>query len=57
MEKLAFRLWSLAWSRPWLYRASTRAARRIPVKTGQTPLIHAPVIGRWLRTRDVVVKR
>jgi hypothetical protein len=58
MERLAFRLWSLAWSRPWLYRLSTRTARRIPLnKRGLTPFMHAPVIGRWLRTRDVVVKR
>ncbi|HKV69409.1 MAG TPA: LutB/LldF family L-lactate oxidation iron-sulfur protein [Gaiellales bacterium] len=58
MEKLAFRLWSLAWSRPWLYRLSTRAAHRLPVNNrGQTPFIHLPVVGRWLRTRDVVVKR
>ena len=26
-ERLAFILWSLAWSRPWAYRASTRLAR------------------------------
>ena len=58
MEKLAFRLFGLAWSRPWLYRASTRAARRLPLnKRGQTPFVHLPVVGRWLRTRDVVVKR
>jgi len=48
----------VAWSRPWLYRLSTRAARRIPVtERGLTPFSHLPVIGRWLRTRDVVVKR
>jgi L-lactate utilization protein LutB len=58
MEKLAFRLWSLAWSRPGLYRLSTRAARHLPVnKRGLSPFMHAPVVGRWLRTRDVVVKR
>ena len=40
-EKLAFRLWSLAWSRPWLYRLSTRTARRIPLNTrGLTPFMH-----------------
>ena len=27
-ERLAFRLWSAAWSRPWLYRLTTRVARR-----------------------------
>jgi L-lactate dehydrogenase complex protein LldF len=26
-ERLGFTLWSLAWSRPWLYRLSTRLAR------------------------------
>jgi L-lactate dehydrogenase complex protein LldF len=26
-ERLAFTLWSLAWSRPWAYRLSTRLAR------------------------------
>jgi L-lactate dehydrogenase complex protein LldF len=26
-ERLAFRLWSFAWSRPWAYRLSTRLAR------------------------------
>src|SRR5688572_9472576 len=26
-ERLAFRLWSYAWSRPWAYRLSTRLAR------------------------------
>jgi L-lactate dehydrogenase complex protein LldF len=26
-ERLAFTLWSIAWSRPWLYRLSTRLAR------------------------------
>jgi len=58
MEKLAFRLWSLAWSRPWLYRISTRAARRIPMNgRGRPAAAHLPVIGRWLRSRDVVVKR
>ena len=26
-ERLGFALWSRAWSRPWLYRLSTRLAR------------------------------
>ncbi len=28
-ERLAFALWSLAWSRPWSYRLTTRAARLV----------------------------
>jgi L-lactate dehydrogenase complex protein LldF len=28
-ERLAFQLWSLAWSRPWLYRLSTTTARAL----------------------------
>ncbi len=48
-ERLAFRLWSEAWSRPRLYRLSTRLAgvARGPV----------PVLRRWTRTRDLEVHR
>ena len=48
-ERLAFRLWSAAWSRPWLYRLTTRLA----------PLaIRLPGPGRrWTRTRRVVFRR
>jgi L-lactate dehydrogenase complex protein LldF len=56
MERLAFRLWSLAWSRPWLYRLSTRAALRLN-KRGLTPFMQLPGVRRWARTRDVVAKR
>ncbi len=28
-ERIAFQLWSLAWSRPWLYRLSTTVARAL----------------------------
>jgi L-lactate dehydrogenase complex protein LldF len=56
MERLAFRLWSAAWSRPWLYRLTTRTARRMNIR-GQTPFLHVPLLGRWARTRDVRVKR
>lgn len=55
-ERLAFRLWSEAWSRPWLYRLTTRLARRLNIR-GQAPFMHAPILGRWARTRDVRVKR
>jgi len=55
-ERLAFRLWSAAWSRPWLYRLTTRTARRMNIR-GQAPFIHLPVIRRWCRTRDVVGRR
>jgi L-lactate dehydrogenase complex protein LldF len=55
-ERLAFRLWGLAWSRPWAYRLTTRLARHVNIR-GQTPFIHLPVIGRWARTRDLRVKR
>jgi L-lactate dehydrogenase complex protein LldF len=55
-ERLAFRLWSEAWSRPWLYRLTTRLARRMHIR-GQARFVRAPVLGRWARTRDVVVKR
>jgi L-lactate dehydrogenase complex protein LldF len=55
-ERLAFRLWSVAWSRPWLFRLTTRLARRMNIR-GQTPFMHVPVIGRWARTRDLRVKR
>jgi L-lactate dehydrogenase complex protein LldF len=54
LERLAFRLWSEAWSRPWLYRLTTRAARRVPVGAR---LARVPLVGRWARTRDVRVKR
>jgi L-lactate dehydrogenase complex protein LldF len=57
LERLAFRLFGLAWSSPWLYRLSTRTARSALNKRGLTPFMHLPVIGRWARTRDVVVKR
>jgi L-lactate dehydrogenase complex protein LldF len=57
MERLAFRLWSLAWSRPWLYRLSTRAARAAVNTRGVTPFMRLPVIRRWGRTRDLVGKR
>jgi L-lactate dehydrogenase complex protein LldF len=55
-ERIAFRLWSEAWSRPWLYRLTTRLARRLNIR-GQTPFGKVPVIGRWVRTRDLRVKR
>jgi L-lactate dehydrogenase complex protein LldF len=45
LERLAFRLWSLAWSRPALYRLTTRMARL----GGRTPFVR-----RWTRTRDLV---
>jgi L-lactate dehydrogenase complex protein LldF len=48
-ERLVFRLWSEAWSRPWLFRLSTRMAR-----FARGPL---PLLGRWTRTRDVRVHR
>ena len=48
-ERLAFRLWSAAWSRPWLFRLSTRLAG-----TARGPL---PVLRRWTRTRDLEVHR
>jgi L-lactate dehydrogenase complex protein LldF len=48
-ERLAFRLWSFAWSRPWLYRLTARMA----------PLgARLPGPGRrWTRTRDLRVRR
>jgi L-lactate dehydrogenase complex protein LldF len=55
-ERLAFRLWSIAWSRPWAYRLTTRLARHLHIR-GQTPFVKVPVIGRWARTRDLRVKR
>jgi L-lactate dehydrogenase complex protein LldF len=55
-ERLAFRLWSAAWSRPVVYRMTTRIARRMHIR-GQAPFMHVPLVGRWARTRDVVVKR
>jgi L-lactate dehydrogenase complex protein LldF len=55
-ERLAFLLWSMAWSRPWLYRLTTRAARRVNIR-GQTPLVRIPVVRRWAATRDVVRRR
>jgi L-lactate dehydrogenase complex protein LldF len=48
-ERLAFRLWSEAWSRPWLFRLSTRLAG-----VAHGPL---PVLRRWTRTRDLRVHR
>jgi len=56
MERLAFRAWSAAWSRPWLYRLTTRAARRMNIR-GQAPFMHVPVLGRWVRTRDLRGRR
>jgi L-lactate dehydrogenase complex protein LldF len=45
-ERLGFRIWSYAWSRPWAYRLSTRAAR-----LGQ-PLARLSKPGRvWSRGR------
>jgi L-lactate dehydrogenase complex protein LldF len=47
-ERLAFTLWSLAWSRPWAYRLSTRAAR-----LGQ-PLARLTPVGRaWSAGREL----
>ena len=48
-ERLAFRIWSEAWSRPWLFRLSTRLAG-----AARGPL---PLLRRWTRTRDVRVHR
>jgi len=48
-ERLAFRLWSAAWSRPWLFRLSTRLAG-----SARGPL---PILRRWTRTRDLEVHR
>ena len=52
LERLAFRALSAAWSRPWLYRLTTRAARRVNIR-GQAPFMHVPVLRRWARTRDL----
>ncbi|HYX86294.1 MAG TPA: LutB/LldF family L-lactate oxidation iron-sulfur protein [Gaiellales bacterium] len=49
LERLAFRLWGLAWSRPWLYRLTTRLGRR-----ARGPV---PMLRRWTRTRDLPVHR
>ena len=49
LERLAFRLWSLAWSRPRLFRWSVRLAGR-----ARGPL---PLLRRWTRTRDLEVHR
>ena len=47
-ERLGFRLWSYAWSRPWAYRLSTRLAR-----IGQ-PLARLSPAGRaWSRGREL----
>jgi L-lactate dehydrogenase complex protein LldF len=56
IERLAFRLWGIAWSRPWAYRLTTRLARRAEIR-GLMPLRRLPVIGRWAATRDLRVKR
>jgi L-lactate dehydrogenase complex protein LldF len=56
MERLAFRALSAAWSRPWLYRLTTRAARRVNIR-GQAPFMHVPVLRRWARTRDLRGRR
>jgi L-lactate dehydrogenase complex protein LldF len=49
VERLAFRLWSFAWSRPRLFRLTARMAgfARGPV----------PLLRRWTRTRDLRVHR
>jgi L-lactate dehydrogenase complex protein LldF len=49
LERLAFRLWSLAWSRPWLFRITVRMAG---VARGPLPLLR-----RFTRTRDLRVHR
>jgi L-lactate dehydrogenase complex protein LldF len=49
MERLAFRLWSFAWSRPRLFRLTTRLAG---IARGPLPLLR-----RWTRTRDLRVHR
>jgi L-lactate dehydrogenase complex protein LldF len=49
MERLAFRLWGFAWSRPWIFRLSVRLAGRA---RGPVPLLR-----RWTRTRDLPVHR
>ncbi len=49
LERLAFRLWSFAWSRPRLFRWSVRLAGRA---RGRLPLLR-----RWTRTRDLEVHR
>ncbi len=56
LERLAFRAWSTAWSRPFIYRLTTRTARHVQIR-GQAPFMHVPLLKRWARTRDVVVKR
>jgi hypothetical protein len=56
LERLAFRALSAAWSRPWLYRLTTRAARRVNIR-GQAPFMHVPVLRRWARTRDLRGRR
>ncbi len=49
LERLAFRLWSFAWSRPRLFRLTVRLAGR-----ARGPL---PLLRRWTRTRDLEVHR
>jgi len=56
LERLAFAAWGAAWSRPWLYRLTTRTARRVNIR-GRAPFMQLPVVRRWARTRDLRVKR
>jgi L-lactate dehydrogenase complex protein LldF len=47
-ERLAFRLWSYAWARPWTYRLSTRLARLGQRLAGLTPAGRSWGAGREL---------
>jgi L-lactate dehydrogenase complex protein LldF len=47
-ERLAFRIWSYAWSRPWAYRVSTRLAR-----LGQPFARFSPAGRAWSRGREL----
>ena len=46
-ERFAFKLWAAVMTRPWLYRSSTRMARRF--QSGLKPLLSAWTNGRDLR--------
>ncbi len=53
-ERIAFRLWSRAWSSPLLYGASVRASRLgLRVLGPRARRLPLPVLSRWTRGRDL----
>ena len=59
LERIAFALWGEVWSRPWLYRASTRAGRAGLHLIARDGVVRRrlPGLRRWTAERDLPVGR